>query len=231
MVTVGELSAPYENHLRPVLRAGEGICEVCHTYVVGDYPLCWQCGRHRARLTATADAVGYIALAVKHEQLARELAVYKGTRLDARERPRIGLAAVLWMSISNHESCLERLAGVDSFPVVTTVPSTSGRPMHPLTEIVGKLVKPTRDRFAVSSQLVAGQAVLLVDDTWTTGAHAQSAASALRLAGAGPVAILAIGRHFAIPEREEYIASARDYLNRSKALKWDWSRCCLCDDR
>jgi adenine/guanine phosphoribosyltransferase-like PRPP-binding protein len=124
--------------------------------------------------------------------------------------------------------------------------------MHPLTEIVGKLVKPTRDRyqpllkpvtpgensrdarddrFAVSSQLVAGQAVLLVDDTWTTGAHAQSAASALRLAGAGPVAILAIGRHFAIPEREEYIASARDYLNRSKALKWDWSRCCLCDDR
>jgi orotate phosphoribosyltransferase len=37
--------------------------------------------------------------------------------------------------------------------------------------------------------------VLVVDDTWTTGANAQSAAGALKTTGAGRVAVLAIGRH------------------------------------
>jgi adenine/guanine phosphoribosyltransferase-like PRPP-binding protein len=37
--------------------------------------------------------------------------------------------------------------------------------------------------------------VLLLDDTWTTGGHAQSAAAALRAAGARKVALVVIGRH------------------------------------
>jgi adenine/guanine phosphoribosyltransferase-like PRPP-binding protein len=73
--------------------------------------------------------------------------------------------------------------------------------------------------------------VLLIDDTWTTGGHAQSGASALRLAGAGPIAIVAIGRHFVTEVREDYADAARAYYQRSKTLDWDWSRCCLCDDR
>jgi orotate phosphoribosyltransferase len=39
-------------------------------------------------------------------------------------------------------------------------------------------------------------AVLLIDDTWTTGGNAQSAALALRAAGAAKVAAVVIGRHF-----------------------------------
>jgi predicted amidophosphoribosyltransferase len=38
-------------------------------------------------------------------------------------------------------------------------------------------------------------AVLLIDDTWTTG-NAQSTALALRAAGAAKVAAVVIGRHF-----------------------------------
>jgi adenine/guanine phosphoribosyltransferase-like PRPP-binding protein len=37
--------------------------------------------------------------------------------------------------------------------------------------------------------------VLLLDDTWVSGASAQSAAAALRLAGASHVAAVILGRH------------------------------------
>jgi orotate phosphoribosyltransferase len=42
---------------------------------------------------------------------------------------------------------------------------------------------------------VSGEDVLLVDDTWVSGASAQSAAAALKLAGARRVAIIVLGRH------------------------------------
>jgi hypothetical protein len=37
--------------------------------------------------------------------------------------------------------------------------------------------------------------VLLLDDSWVSGASAQSASAALKLAGAGRVAIMVLGRH------------------------------------
>jgi len=40
-----------------------------------------------------------------------------------------------------------------------------------------------------------GAEVLLLDDTWASGASAQSASVALKLAGAGAVAVVIIGRH------------------------------------
>jgi orotate phosphoribosyltransferase len=42
---------------------------------------------------------------------------------------------------------------------------------------------------------VAGRDVLVVDDTWVSGGSAQSAAAALKLAGARRVAVLVLGRH------------------------------------
>ena len=42
---------------------------------------------------------------------------------------------------------------------------------------------------------VTGQAVLLLDDTWTSGGTAQSAAVALKRAGARSVAVVVAGRH------------------------------------
>ena len=42
---------------------------------------------------------------------------------------------------------------------------------------------------------VAGADVLLVDDTWVSGGSAQSAATALKLAGARRVAVIVLGRH------------------------------------
>ncbi|TDE31042.1 phosphoribosyltransferase [Actinomadura sp. 6K520] len=45
-----------------------------------------------------------------------------------------------------------------------------------------------------TSKEVSGLRILLVDDVYTTGARSQSAASALQLAGATVVGIVAIGR-------------------------------------
>jgi ComF family protein len=48
--------------------------------------------------------------------------------------------------------------------------------------------------FAADSSLVAGRHVLLIDDVVTTGSTAIEAASTLRSAGAGPIAVWAVAR-------------------------------------
>jgi orotate phosphoribosyltransferase len=62
-------------------------------------------------------------------------------------------------------------------------------------------------------------AVLLIDDPWTTGGNAQSAALALRAAGAVTVAI---GRHF-----DRGFPNCEAYYQQVKALKFTWDTCCL----
>ena len=81
-----------------------------------------------------------------------------------------------------------------------------------LRTIVGQVVDPTRDRHErilrrsaivvdgfdpqrfTATRGLDGERVLLIDDTWTTGAHAQTAAAALLDNGASTVAALVIGR-------------------------------------
>ena len=202
-------------------------------------------------LPATASAVGFTGLAVKTEQLARDLWVYKNGRSDdIRRAPRLGLAAVLWRSLALHERCLATAARVSDFSVVTTVPSTSGRADEPVAALAA-MVGATRDRFRhllrrnpdvpnnrepridryIALEAVTGESVLLLDDTWTSGAHAQSAAAALRAAGAHAVGIWAIGRHFNRDQSGEHGEAAETYYRQARTLGWDWERCCLCDDR
>ena len=65
--------------------------------------------------------------------------------------------------------------------------------------------------------------MLLIDDTWTTGANAQSAAAALKAAGAGPVAAVVIGRHL---NRKWH---QNDRRLRGITRPFDWGRCALCE--
>jgi hypothetical protein len=202
-------------------------------------------------LPAAASAVGFTALAVKGEQLARDLWVYKNGPSDGiRWPPRLGLAAVLWRSIELHEQCLAAAARVSGFSIVTTVPSTSGRADEPIAAVAGMIGAtqgryqrllwsnpqvpnnrdPRSDRYAPLRSL-AGESVLLLDDTWTSGAHAQSAAATLRAAGAYAVGIWAIGRHFNREQPGEYGEAAERYYRQARAFGWSWECCCLCDNR
>jgi hypothetical protein len=158
-------------------------------------------------------------------------------------RFRLDLAAVLWRFLDRHEQCLARRAGVRAFTVVMTVPSgDAGRDArHPLPDVVGELVGHTRDRYErlldpagiaiearatdprryVATRGLESENVLLIDDTWTTGANAESGAAVLKAAGAGVVGIVVIGRHI----HEEYADNAA----RLRALpRFSWDRCALC---
>lgn len=78
------------------------------------------------------------------------------------------------------------------------------------------------DRFTATGDL-RHRAVLLVDDTWTTGASLQSAAAALKRAGAAEVAGLVIGRRL---DRDD--PSAGPVLAAIASRPFDWDVCVLC---
>jgi orotate phosphoribosyltransferase len=62
------------------------------------------------------------------------------------------------------------------------------------------------DRFRAGPE-ATGAEVLLLDDTWASGASAQSAAVALKQAGARAVAVVVIGRH--VPHRRPQVNRLR----------------------
>ena len=240
MATVGELSGLYENFLLAP-RSGPGVCRQCFNLTDG-YDRCYACGRHPRML----DAVVPVSYSVAHEQLHRALASYKRLTGEVARRIALQLAAVLWRFLELHERCVARAAGADQFPIVTSVPpgDRMRQERHPLGWIVCDVVAPTRGRYqrllrrsraevaprAFSAEKylperpLHGEPVLLIDDTWTTGANAQSAAAALKIAGAGPLAAVVIGRHI-----------NREWHQNDQRLRalgpFEWHRCALCSPR
>lgn len=256
MATVEQVTAKYSNILLPILPTGEGVCAICKTAILPGWTLCYQCNTHRAVLDRPTRVVAPVALAVKGGQWAYELSAYKNSPSPSvRRQLAIRLSAVLWRWLDDHEECLEVAARVDEFSLVTSVPSTGGRRDHPLPRMLREFVEPVADRyvdllkanlaydlgsrepsddrFAVPQQLhgkLRGEPVLLIDDQWTSGGRMQSAVSALRAAGASRVAVVALGRHFdRRPAREDYREAAERYYQASKAQKWSWSTCCVCE--
>jgi predicted amidophosphoribosyltransferase len=204
-------------------------------------------GRSRCRYCAGVDpwldAVSPISYSIANEQLHHALAGYKRPPAVVAEQFEVELAAVLWRYLAAHEGCVAQAAGPTRFELVTTVPSSTAPrdAAHPLHRIVGELVGPTRGRYerllrrsgvAVKPRQVSttkfepvrpldGAAVLLIDDTWTTGANLRSAAAALKSAGAETVAGVVIGRHL----HREYFDNDRRL--RSLLSPFDWDSCAL----
>jgi predicted amidophosphoribosyltransferase len=241
MPSVRELSALYENVLLGP-RPGPSVCSTCFNFTNG-YARCYACDHGGGAL----DAMVPISYSVAREQLHHALASYKRLGGDVARRLGAILAAILWRYLAEHERCVARAAGTDRFDLVTTVPSgdRARDEHHPLRWIVGELVGPTRDRhqrllqrteqdipprtfsdrkFEATQKRLRDRAVLLIDDTWTTGASAQSAAAALREAGAGPVAAVVIGRHL---NREWH---ENDRRLRGIGRPFEWTRCAHCPE-
>ena len=238
MPTVAELTEPYGNFMLGPVR-GPGVCEVCLTFTDG-YPRCYTC----ARTPPALDAIAPISYSVAAGQLHHVLATYKRLNGGVGRRLSTQLAAVLWRFLSGHERCLAQAAGVPAFDLVATVPSGDGErdAGHPLRWIVSEVVGPTRDRhrrlLARSGVPVAAHefdrrryevtvspaqaAVLVIDDTWTTGANLQSAATALKEAGAQTVAAVVIGRHL----NREWGQNERRLIALERPF--DWTRCAYC---
>jgi predicted amidophosphoribosyltransferase len=240
MPTVADLTAAYGNVLLAP-RRGVGVCATCCNLTDG-YERCYACA-HGGRWL---DVVVPISYSVAGEQLHHALSSYKRGRRAIADRFATELAAVLWRFLSLHEACAARAAAVAAFPVVTTVPSNDRvrDDAHPLHRLVGRLCRPTATRYRrllVRSARPAkphrfsvdryepvaplrDEPVLLIDDTWTTGANAQSAAAALKAAGAGPVAAVVIGRHL------NRGWGPNDRRLNGLPTPFDWSDCVRCKD-
>jgi adenine/guanine phosphoribosyltransferase-like PRPP-binding protein len=181
-------------------------------------------------------------MAFAGEQFADDLRQYKRSpREVARKEKQRRLAMVLENFLRAHERCVAAACDVPDFDVVTSVPSTKGLDPHPLSTMLGRTIGQTTrryrdllrvgarhesrvlhpDRFDAADDLT-GRRVLLVDDTWTTGANAQSAVARLRLAGAERVAVIVLGRWFDAdhPPASSYVAEVR-------GEPFDWFTCCL----
>jgi hypothetical protein len=210
-----------------------GLCAVCHGPAAIGSARCFQCDLHsQCAPGSLADIVVPIAFAIKGGPHARNLWLYKSGQSRASsqvaEVAAGQLLALLLVFLRDHGRCVWRAAGSTGPTHLAVVPTARGRPgPHPLRALISPHVvapwaelatlpggHPVREldpgRFAAGP--LPGARVLLVDDTWTTGATAQSAAMALRQAGASSVAIVVLGRHVrdggpqARPFRPEFCA-------------------------
>jgi hypothetical protein len=199
--------------LRAPLPAGPGCCAVCRGPAWGGYSRCFHCSLHRqAAPGLLADLVVPVSYSVSDTPYAGLLWRYK-SRARGWDEARVALRTLLLVFLHDHGRCLWARAGAAPPSHVAVVPSGCGRPgPHPLRTLVERyfalpwadLVTPPgrpvypRDlyvsRFRAAGPL-PGASVLLLDDTWTSGGSAQSAAVALKLAGARSVVTLILGRH------------------------------------
>lgn len=231
-------SSSAERLLSP--RSGPGACPRCLNLTGAD-GLCRACGANEPHLAAVVP----ISYSVGGEWLHHLIVSYKRDADPSVPDALATLAGLCEDFLGGHELCVAAASAVPEFELVTTVPSAD--PLrdlhHPLRRLAGELVLPTRHRYErllVRSDTPAiprvfdparyrptrpldGEAILLIDDMWTSGASAESAAAALRAAGAGPVALVVIARHLNRGWRRN-----DERLARLAREGFDADRCVLC---
>lgn len=162
----------------------------------------------------TADLVVPLSYALKGHQAYTDLLQYKDTYSPSHAAlDRLSVLTALFQACDTW--CIDRFIG-QPVTEVAVLPSLQGRQgAHPLEEISQFLPRAwRRTRLVAASNLptdpnarrqtnpaffhyaevLHGRHVVLFDDTWVTGGHAQGAALALRKAGAARVTILTLGR-------------------------------------
>lgn len=202
--------------------AGPGVCSRCHGPSTGGTE-CWCC-RRVGRLLGEAPGAGPtvvpIALCRPGDVLHGALRRYKDApALSARDHYAGVLGGVLRDFLARHRRCLEAVTG--QWDAAALVPSSSRAPRPaaascPFEAVarrvpeLGALTRVTLERAggrtdhlrpALDAYVVGTPGrpprplrVLMLDDTWVTGARARSAAAAVAAAGSAVVAIVVVGR-------------------------------------
>jgi hypothetical protein len=192
----------------------EGTCSRCYTPIHG-VALCSRCRQDDAT-AGLPDARGFMIYASGNEpiqQSGRVMHDYKSPifRSDDAVRTVTLLAA---LALQGHRACPGRLVGAQltAWAVVPSLPPKVPD-THQLARILRSLARPksieivlrgidqpadprslSATHFLVQTPVPDGAHVLLIDDTWTSGGHVQSAALALRAAGAAHVSVLVLAR-------------------------------------
>ena len=202
-----------------------GICAVCRGPAGPGFARCYQCAQHDLLgRSLLADAVVPVSYAVKGTAFAADLWRYKSWPAPGAAA-RTSMLALLLAFLHDHGACVWRHAGMPAPSRLAVVPTGCGRPgPHPLLALsapylrlpVTRLVirpgeqgrDPNVNRFSAERTPVRAS-VLLLEDTWVSGASAQSAAAALKRAGARHVAVVVLGRHIDPADRLGGLLAAR----------------------
>ena len=201
--------------------------------------MCSNCTLIEDVLSDAAITLDVVTLYRKPSPLRDWLTSYKG-RLDGSD-PHIpeyehNIRALLGQFFDDHAQRLSsRGGGLDCLVVV---PSTHRKPPHPLEKALASIDlpapvstmlvrgsgeldfnKPAPDGYELASPQ-APKRVLLVDDVYTTGAHINSAAAALRRGGHIVTGAFVIARRI----RTEFHPDAQALWDRQTAIGFAWAR-------
>lgn len=221
----------------------EDVCPMCRSWRDPQYRLCSNCLEAVDELAHPCARVVPITLYRRPSRLRDWLTYYKQRSEDEyRHDYPSKIATILGRFMLENQS--ELWATTGGYSVACIVPSSSRQDMqHPLRAIVSDsnvfgvpivdlLKRGTgdlghrilSDQGFIPNRDVSGERILLVDDVYTTGSRAQSAASALQVAGGVVAAVLVIARRID-PEFNEVAsavwtrqsANSYDFVN---ALAW-----------
>jgi hypothetical protein len=218
-----------------------GVCRMCTG--PAEESLCGKCRKWQRMFgDSLADLVVPLAYAKSNmrppHQSQHHMRQYKATPPAAKcaNDLRLMMVAAVWL----HRTC------IGDWHVVTFVPSaTKPDARHPLVPIARRVHQvhpdalklrlhigsgfdaepdhePQEDRFLVASEdrpTVIGKHVLIIEDTWVVGGKSQSAAIALKQAGAARVTILCVARWL----RDDW-SDHRELIHRA-AGSYDAWRC------
>lgn len=233
MASAGEVLLPLRPALLPAPASGHaGVCRFCHSASDPRYAQCYPC--LEAVQPVGAVEILPIAMSIDGGLLHRHLRGYKDDRSPTvRARMSLRLAALVAVFMEHHGAC------VGEFESVVTVPSPTRAAVEPIVSRVRVLHERHRpalaatglgakndlraDRFALLRD-VAGEQLLVIDDTFTRGPTLFSAVAVLREAGAVVVGPVVIGRHV----RAGW-GPSNDLLSWLQRRRWDEGRCCRCD--
>ena len=204
--------------MRNPVRVPGVTCAVCTAPIAPQYTHCFRCLQDTRSRHPLADRVVPLTYAIFGEQSNIDMHRYKAPMPEAqrvRTHSYQRVQLLLLAFARTHAACLMKVATRPPTRLAT-VPSLSGRSWpHPLAMVAEVLpsawqrtslhatpgVHESRhrelnpDHFSVPDPAsITGRHVVLLEDTWVQGGHAQSAAAALLSAGAVEVSLLLIAR-------------------------------------
>ena len=196
-------------YLRNTLHIPGTTCQMCAKPVAG-YQFCLKCEGYTGRAD-TADLVGSMIYGWDGSQSGRLMYGYKSAAPGPSHRQI--LRSLILLGLRGHRGCADVLVGGRPATHWAAVPSLRRVGWaHPFRELLTQVIKTgaeinivaaqtirtprdlTPTNFEVRSAIPDGVHVMVFDDTWTSGGHAQSVAAALKRAGAQTVSILTVAR-------------------------------------
>jgi predicted amidophosphoribosyltransferase len=246
MPTVSEVAISQTGICTAVPLAGEGICGLCHGCPNPGFGTCWSCASITSQLSRPCGLVVPISLYDIPSQLHHVLRLYKSpAHQHLHDEFGARVVSLLAHFLAEHGKCIVETAGRE-WDVITTVPSSGDRTgQHPLVTAIQRVRsladqheellqrgtgtidhRTATDNGYILTRPLSGERILVVDDTYTSGSRAQSAASALSLGG-DVVAIVAIGRVI----RPEFSDTAGAYWKRQRRSPFTFDVCCLESDQ